>query len=135
MHTFPYAGFLAKLLFAVGIVSAGLLVVPVLSASAAYALAQAIGWSAGLNFKFRQAHGFYGVITVATLIGLIVNFLGIDLIKLLVYTSILNGVADVFLLFPVGGLAHEHRPYWITAGEDVGSSPASGLVWPPNRAP
>ena len=99
VNSFPYAGFLAKLLFAIGIVSAGLLVVPVLSGSAAYALSETLNWKQGLNLKLKSAHGFYGVITVSTLIGLVINFLDIDPIRLLVYTSVLNGVAAVPLIF------------------------------------
>lgn len=99
VHSFPYAGFLAKLLFAIGIVSAGLLVVPVLAGSAGYALAESLGWDEGLDLKFTRAHGFYGVITASTLVGVAINFVGIDPIKLLVYTSVLNGVAAVPLIF------------------------------------
>ena len=97
--SFPYAGILAKLLFAIGIVGAGLLVVPVLAGSASYALCETLNWNEGLNLKLKKAQGFYGVITAATLIGLTINFVGIDPIKLLVYTSVLNGVAAVPLIF------------------------------------
>lgn len=97
--SFPYAGVLAKLLFAIGIVGAGLLVVPVLAGSASYALSETLNWNEGLNLKLKKAHGFYGIITASTLIGLTINFVGIDPIKLLVYTSVLNGVAAVPLIF------------------------------------
>ncbi len=99
VHTFPYAGTLAKTLFAIGIISAGLLVVPILSGSAAYALSETVNWKEGLNLKLKRAHGFYGIITIATLIGLSINFFGINPIRLLIYTSVLNGVAAVPLLF------------------------------------
>jgi NRAMP (natural resistance-associated macrophage protein)-like metal ion transporter len=99
VHSFPNAGFLAKLVFSIGIIGLGLLAVPVLSGSAAYAVSEAFRWNASLNLKLRQAHGFYGVITVATLIGLIINFVGIDPVKALIYTAVLNGVAAVPLLF------------------------------------
>lgn len=101
----PYAAVAAKLLFAIGIVSSGLLVIPILSGSAAYALAQAAGWRSGLRYTLRQAPRFYGVIIAATVVGLVVNFLGIDLIKLLVYTSVMNGVAAVPLLFVINEIA------------------------------
>jgi NRAMP (natural resistance-associated macrophage protein)-like metal ion transporter len=98
VHTFPHAGFLAELIFAIGIVGLGLLAVPVLAGSAAYALAEAFHWHEGLYRKFKQAHGFYGVITIATLIGLAINFIGIDPIKALVVTAVLNGVVAVPLI-------------------------------------
>jgi NRAMP (natural resistance-associated macrophage protein)-like metal ion transporter len=101
----PYAALAAKLLFAIGITSSGLLVIPILSGSAAYALAQAAGWRSGLRYTLRQAPRFYGVIIAATVVGLVVNFFGIDLIKLLVYTSVMNGVAAVPLLFVINTIA------------------------------
>lgn len=99
VHSFPHAGYLSKLIFSVGIIGLGLLAVPVLSGSAAYAVAEAFDWKASLNLKFRKAKGFYGVIIVAMLIGLAINFIGIDPVKALVYTAVLNGVAAVPLLF------------------------------------
>ncbi|MDB4924961.1 NRAMP family divalent metal transporter [Mucilaginibacter sp.] len=99
VHSFPNAGFLAKLIFSIGIIGLGLLAIPVLSGSAAYAVCEAFNWNASLNLKLRRAHGFYGVITIATLIGLIINFVGIDPVKALIYTAVLNGVAAVPLLF------------------------------------
>lgn len=99
VSSFPHAGFLAKLIFAVGIIGLGFLAVPVLSGSAAYAVAEAANWESGLNLKLRKAHGFYGVITIATLIGLIINFVGIDPVKALVYAAVLNGVAAVPLIY------------------------------------
>lgn len=99
VHSFPSAGFLAKLIFSIGIIGLGLLAVPVLSGSAAYAVSEAFSWNASLNLKLKKAHGFYGVIIIATLIGLIINFVGIDPVKALIYTAVLNGVAAVPLLF------------------------------------
>ncbi|WCT11985.1 NRAMP family divalent metal transporter [Mucilaginibacter jinjuensis] len=99
VHSFPHAGYLSKLVFSIGIIGLGLLAVPVLSGSAAYAVAEAFDWKASLNLKFRKAKGFYGVIIVAMLIGLAINFIGIDPVKALVYTAVLNGVAAVPLLF------------------------------------
>jgi len=98
VHSFPNAGFLAKLIFSIGIIGLGMLAVPVLSGSAAYAVCEASNQNASLNLKLKQAHGFYGVITIATIIGLIINFVGIDPVKALVYAAVLNGVAAVPLL-------------------------------------
>jgi NRAMP (natural resistance-associated macrophage protein)-like metal ion transporter len=99
VSSFPNSGLLAGDLFAVGIVGVGLLAIPVLAGSAAYALAEAFGWSEGLSKKFAQARSFYGVIIVSTGLGLLLNFVGIDPIKALVLTAVFNGVAAVPLLF------------------------------------
>jgi len=109
VHSFPNAGFLAKLIFSIGIIGLGLLAVPVLSGSAAYAVSEAVNWNASLNFKLKQAHGFYGVITIASLIGLMINFVGIDPVKALVYAAVLNGVAAVPLLFLIARIARDEK--------------------------
>ncbi len=103
--TFPNAGFWSKVIFSSGIIGLGLLSVPVLSGSASYALSEALNWKQGLNLKLKEAHGFYGVITVATLIGLLINFIGIDPVKALVFTAVFNGVVAVPLIFLVAKIA------------------------------
>jgi len=99
VHSFPYAGYLSKLIFSVGIIGLGFLAVPILSGSAAYAVSEAVNWRSGLNLKFNKAHGFYGIITIATIIGLIINFVGINPVKALIYTAVFNGIASVPLIF------------------------------------
>lgn len=89
----PLAGNLTYLLFAVGIIGTGLLSVPVLAGSSAYAVAEMTGMSEGLSKKSRFAPGFYGVIAVSTLIGMAINWLGIDPIKALYYAAALNGLS------------------------------------------
>lgn len=101
VSTFPNSGLIAKSIFAAGVVGIGLLAVPVLAGSAAYALAEALNWNTGLHFKIKKAYGFYGVIIVATLIGFLINFIGIDPIKALVFTAVFNGIAAVPLIFVV----------------------------------
>jgi NRAMP (natural resistance-associated macrophage protein)-like metal ion transporter len=88
----PLAGNLTFALFGLGIIGTGLLAVPVLAGSASYAVSEAFGWKSGLYQKFRQAHGFYGVITIATLIGLLVNFTSVQPFQMLYYTAVINGV-------------------------------------------
>lgn len=88
----PLAGDFAYLLFAVGIIGTGLLAIPVLAGSAGYALSEAAGWKAGLNYKFKQAHAFYFVIIVSTVLGALLNFMGVPPFKMLYYTAILNGL-------------------------------------------
>ncbi len=94
----PFAGDFAFLLFALGIIGTGFLAVPVLAGSASYALSEAFGWKEGLYRRFSKAHGFYGVIIVATLIGLIVNLTPIKPFTLLYYTAVLNGICAPPLL-------------------------------------
>lgn len=125
VHTFPNAGFLAQLIFAVGIIGLGLLSVPVLSGSAAYALSEAFDWRASLSYKVRKAHGFYGVITVATLIGLSINFIGINPVQALVYTAVLNGVCAVPLLFLVARIAGNTK----IMGEYASKTLSKIFVW------
>ena len=88
----PLAGDWAFLLFTLGIVGTGLLAVPVLAGSAGYAISETFGWKEGLGKKFSQAHGFSGVIAVATLVGLLVNFTSIGSITMLYYSAMLNGL-------------------------------------------
>ncbi len=88
----PIAGNFAYILFAVGIIGTGLLAVPVLAGSASYAVSEAFKWREGLYLKLEKAHGFYGVITIATLIGLLVNFTPISPFAMLYYTAVLNGI-------------------------------------------
>ena len=105
VHTFPYAGFLAKIIFSVGIVGLGLLAVPVLSASASYAVSEAFSWNEGLSLKLKRGQGFYGIITIATIIGLIINFIGLDPVKALVLAAVINGVIAVPLIFIIAKIA------------------------------
>lgn len=101
VHSFPHSGFLSKLIFSIGIIGLGLLAIPVLSGSAAYSVSDAFNWKASLNLRFKRAKGFYGIIIAATLVGLLLNFIGVDPVKALVYAAVLNGVAAVPLLFLV----------------------------------
>jgi Mn2+/Fe2+ NRAMP family transporter len=89
----PIAGSLASLLFTLGIVGTGLLAVPVLAGSTAFALSEAFGWKEGLGKKFSGARKFYAVIAIAVLVGLVMNFAGVDPIRALYFAAILNGVA------------------------------------------
>jgi NRAMP (natural resistance-associated macrophage protein)-like metal ion transporter len=125
VHTFPHAGFLAELIFAIGIIGLGFLAVPVFSGSASYALSEALSWRAGLNLKLKRAHGFYGVITIATLIGLMINFIGINPIQALVVTAVINGVVAVPLIFLIGRIARNRE----IMGEYQSGWLSNTLVW------
>ena len=94
----PLAGDMAGWLFAIGIIAAGFLGIPVLAGSAAYAMSEAFGWREGLFHKFKEARGFYSVIAAATAVGLLINFLGVNPIKALLYAAVLNGLVAVPLI-------------------------------------
>ena len=91
----PVAGELAFVLFALGIVGTGLLAIPVLAGSAAYAMAGTFHWKSSLGAEFSAARKFYGIIIVATLAGVGINFMPIDPIKALYWSAVLNGVIAV----------------------------------------
>ena len=88
----PIAGDLAFALFAVGIIGTGLLAVPVLAGSAAYAVSETFGWTEGLNRKPKEAKAFYGVIVLATAGGIALNFIGVDPMKALYWAAVVNGL-------------------------------------------
>jgi len=94
----PLAGNLAFLLFALGIIGTGLLAVPVLAGSAAYAIAETFGWPASLESKPRQVPKFYIVLAAATIIGISLKFLGMDPIRALFWSAVMNGVVAVPLM-------------------------------------
>lgn len=91
----PLAGDAAFLLFALGLVGTGLLAVPVLAASSAYAVADAMGWRSGFDHPPLEARGFYAVIVIGTLIGTAVDFTPLDPIRALVWSAVVNGVIAV----------------------------------------
>ena len=91
----PLAGEFAFLLFTAGIVGTGLLAVPVLAGSAAYAIAESFDWRIGLGRKLMEARGFYMILIIATLLGVALNFTPIDPIKALFWSAVINGVIAV----------------------------------------
>jgi NRAMP (natural resistance-associated macrophage protein)-like metal ion transporter len=95
----PLAGKFAFLLFAMGIIGTGLLAVPVLAGSAAYAVAETFQWRASLECKPREAPKFYAVIVAATVIGICLTFFGLNPIRALYWSAVLNGVVSVPLMF------------------------------------
>jgi len=105
VHTFPNAGFIAQALFATGIIGLGLLAIPVLAGSASYAVSESWQWVEGLDQKLTKAWGFYGVIIVAMLLGLLLNFTGINPIRALVFAAVLNGLVAVPLIFVIALIA------------------------------
>ena len=88
----PIAGDFAFALFAIGIIGTGLLAVPILAGSAAYALAETFGWTEGLHRKPLEARAFYATIAVATLGGFLLNLIGFDPMRALYWTAVINGL-------------------------------------------
>lgn len=97
----PIAGRASSLLFAVGIIGTGLLAIPVLAGSAAYAISEIFGWHEGLNKSFRTAKQFYAVIMASTLIGFIMSFAHINPFKALFYTAIIYGLISPILILVI----------------------------------
>lgn len=94
----PLAGDFAYILFAMGILGVGFIGVPVLAGSGAYALAEAMGWKWGLERRMSDAHGFYGVIAVSVLLGIVIQFSPISPMKALFWSAVINGVVAVPLI-------------------------------------
>ena len=105
----PIAGQFAFLIFALGIIGCGLLALPVLAGSAAYALGEAFGWHVGLSRRFARAKAFYATIAAAGVIGSLLNFVHIDPIKALFWSAVTNGVAAAPIMGMIMHLA-SHRP-------------------------
>jgi NRAMP (natural resistance-associated macrophage protein)-like metal ion transporter len=91
----PLAGRFAFLLFACGIIGTGLLAVPILAGSAAYAVAESFRWPIGLGLSLAEARGFYSILMIATVLGVLIDLSGVDSIKVLLWAAIINGVVSV----------------------------------------
>jgi NRAMP (natural resistance-associated macrophage protein)-like metal ion transporter len=105
----PLAGSLAKALFAIGLIGAGFLSVPVLTGSAAYAVAETFNWISGLDEKPRKAKRFYGFIALSTLVGVLIDLIGINPITALFWTAVINGVIAPPLLVVVMLVSNNKR--------------------------
>ncbi len=121
----PLAGDFAFLLFAIGIIGVGLIGVPVLAGSAAYALAEAMGWKSGLERKPKNARGFYGVIAVSVLLGLVIQYSPISPMKALFWSAVINGVVAVPLMVVIILIAASKS----VMGAFTASRPILALGW------
>jgi NRAMP (natural resistance-associated macrophage protein)-like metal ion transporter len=97
----PLAGSIAYTLYTVGLIGVGLLAIPTLTGSAAYAFAETFKWRQGLDERFKGARYFYGVIILSTVVGIAMDFLGINPVKALFWTAVINGVLAPFLLIGI----------------------------------
>jgi Mn2+/Fe2+ NRAMP family transporter len=105
----PVAGEFAFAVFALGIVGTGLLAVPVLAGSAAYAVSEVFGWKAGLSHGFHEARGFYLIIAAATGMGTLMSVFQLDPIKALVWSAVVNGVISVPIMVVMMWIGQSHR--------------------------
>jgi NRAMP (natural resistance-associated macrophage protein)-like metal ion transporter len=105
----PLAGRFAATLLAIGLIGSGFLAVPVLTSSSAYALAEAVGWRRGLNHKPQRAREFYFLIIASTIIGMLINFVGINPVKALFWTAVINGILAPPLLFIILFIANDKK--------------------------
>lgn len=121
----PLAGNVASVLLAAGLIGSGCLAVPILTGSAAYALSEALGWQRGLEKKPRRARQFYAVIVGATLVGMLINFVGINPIAALFWTAVINGVLAPPLLVLLMLVANNRQ----VMGEHVNGRGLNLLGW------
>jgi NRAMP (natural resistance-associated macrophage protein)-like metal ion transporter len=117
----PLAGNFAATLFTLGIIGVGFLAIPTLAGSTAYAFAETLGWRQGLNKKMTQARWFYALILVSTAAGVGLNFIGVNPIKALYWTAVINGLLAPFLLVAILIVAADNR---LMQGQ-----PSSRLGW------
>jgi Mn2+/Fe2+ NRAMP family transporter len=117
----PLAGKFAATLFTVGIVGVGFLAIPTLAGSTSYAFAETLGWHQGLDKELKQARAFYVLILVSTAAGVGLDFAGINPVKALYWTAIINGLLAPFLLVAILVIASDKR---LMQGQ-----PSSRLAW------
>jgi Mn2+/Fe2+ NRAMP family transporter len=117
----PLAGKFAATLFTAGIVGVGFLAIPTLAGSAAYAFAETFGWHQGLDKKLKRARAFYALILLSTGVGVGLNFAGINPVKALYWTAVINGLLAPFLLVAILFIASDKK---LMQGQ-----PSSRLGW------
>ena len=117
----PLAGKFAATLFTIGIVGVGFLAIPTLAGSTAYAFAETFGWRQGLDKKLKQARWFYALILLSTGVGVGLNFAGVNPVKALYWTAVINGLLAPFLLVAILVVATDKK---LMQGQ-----PSSRLGW------
>jgi Mn2+/Fe2+ NRAMP family transporter len=130
----PIAGNAAGVIFALGILGTGLLAVPVLAGSTAYAVSEAMGWQESLERKPSQAKQFYAVISVSMAIAVLLNLVGINPMRSLVVAALLNGLTAPILMFIIWWLARDKQllgehasPWWSNLLVSIGAIAMAAL--------
>jgi NRAMP (natural resistance-associated macrophage protein)-like metal ion transporter len=121
----PFAGNATFWLFAAGIIGMGLLAIPVMAGASAYAISESIGKRQGLNSKLKQGSAFYGVIIISMILGMIMNFLGLNPIKALIYAAVLNGIVAPVIIVLILLLARNKH----IMGEWKNGKATAGIGW------
>jgi NRAMP (natural resistance-associated macrophage protein)-like metal ion transporter len=121
----PFAGNATYALFALGIFGMALLAIPVMAGASAYAVSESIGKHQGLNQKLKQGSAFYGIIIISMLLGMAMNFIGLNPIKALIYSAVLNGVVAPIILVLIVLLARNEK----VMGEWKNGKLSSGIGW------
>ena len=124
VQTFPNAGVIAKVIFAIGVIGMGLLGIPVLAGSASYAVSETFGFNSGLDKKAWEAKSFYGIIVISTLIGFSMTLIGIDPIKALIFAAVINGLVAVPLILIIYGISSNEE----IMGQYVGGKLSSRML-------
>lgn len=121
----PFAGSATYWLFAIGILGMGLLAIPVLAGASAYAISESMGKRQGLNNQLKQGYLFYGVIIISMVVGLSLNFIGLNPIKALIYSAVLNGIVAPIILTLIMLLARKEK----VMGEWKNGKISASLGW------
>jgi NRAMP (natural resistance-associated macrophage protein)-like metal ion transporter len=121
----PFAGNATFFLFSIGIIGTGLLAIPVLAGSSSYVVSESFRWREGLYNRLGKAYAFYGVIIISMLVGMGMNFLGIDPIKALIYAALANAFVAPIVLFFIVKLASDRK----IMGHWRNSFLSSGIAW------
>jgi NRAMP (natural resistance-associated macrophage protein)-like metal ion transporter len=121
----PFAGNATYWLFALGILGMGLLAIPVMAGSSAYAISESLGKRQGLNNKLKQGYSFYGVIIISMIVGLSLNFIGLNPIKALIYSAVLNGIVAPVILVLILLIARNRK----VMGEWTNGKLSAGFGW------
>lgn len=121
----PFAGNATYWLFAAGIIGTGLLAIPVLAGSSSYAVSESLGKRQGLNNKLKKAYTFYGVIIISMLVGLGLNFIGMNPIKALIYSAVANGIVAPIVLVQIILIARDEK----VMGKWANKKSTSALAW------
>jgi len=121
----PFAGDATYFLFAIGIIGTGMLAIPILAGASSYALAESFRWREGLYRSLGKAYAFYGIIIISMLIGLGINFIGVDPIKALIYAAMVNGLVAPIILFLIVRMSSDKK----IMGRWANKAPAKIIGW------
>ena len=109
VKSFAHAGTISEILFVLGVIGTGALAVPVFAASSSYAVCELFGWEESLALRPSQAPGFYWTMLAGTTVGVLLNYVGINPIKALIYSAVINGVIAVPIIFMLIRIANNKK--------------------------